>query len=53
MKFRFKTVRKENEVNAYIESVRDMETLTTEEKENFIKDLMNDYRKNGFIKIIR
>lgn len=53
MTLRFKSIKKENEVIAYIESVRDIETLTSEEKENYIANLMNEYGKNGFIKVVR
>ena len=53
MKMRFRTIKNENEVAAYMESVRGNETLTNEEKENYIIDLTNEYEKNGFIRVVR
>lgn len=53
MKIRFKTIKKENEIVAYMESVRGNETLTNQEKESYIIDLTNEYEKNGFIRVVR
>ena len=53
MKMRFKTIRKEIEIIEYINSVREIETMTRNEQDTFIEELINDYKKYGFIKVLR
>ena len=52
MRITFKRFRKFHEVEAYISEVLSNDLMKIEDREQFAKDLIEDYRKDGFIVVV-